>query len=159
MRRCFNVKVWEEFQRYCEIKGSAESISNSITGGRKRGDVNFILTNNLAAMLDDNNELSKKLSENIQNYAIGKITDSVVRKEFCKKFGQQDIEIALDNIAKASSEQQSGIQKVSGYQNRFKNAFCLSFDGGKKAIVKVKLPTALSHSKIFKTGVDVNNKI
>lgn len=155
VRHCFNVKVWEEFQRWGEIQGSSETISNGITGGRKRGDVNFIITNDLAAMLDDDNKLCKKLRQNIQNFAIGKIPDSSTREEFCKKFDQQEIALALDNIAKAHSAQQTGSQKISGSQSRYKNAFCVVMEDGKKAIVKVKLPPALIKSALFKTGVDV----
>lgn len=155
VRHCFNVKVFEEFQRWGEIQGSAETISNSITGGRKRGDVNFIITNDLAAMLDDDNKLCKRLRQNIQNFAIGKIPDSSTREEFCKKFDQQEIALALDNIAKAHSAQQTGSQKISGSQSRYKNAFCVVMEDGKKAIVKVKLPPALIKSALFRTGVDV----
>lgn len=155
VRHCFNVKVWEEFQRWGEIQGSAETISNGITGGRKRGDVNFIITNDLAAMLDDDNKLCKRLRQNIQNFAIGKIPDSSTREEFCKKFDQQEIALALDNIAKAHSAQQTGSQKISGSQSRYKNAFCVVMEDGKKAIVKVKLPPALIKSALFRTGVDV----
>lgn len=155
VRHCFNVKVWEEFQRWGEIQGSSETISNGITGGRKRGDVNFIITNDLAAMLDDDNRLCKKLRQNIQNFAIGKIPDSSTREEFCKKFDQQEIALALDNIAKAHSAQQTGSQKISGSQSRYKNAFCVVMEDGKKAIVKVKLPPALIKSALFRTGVDV----
>ena len=158
VRKCFNVKVWEEFQRYGDIKGSAETIANSITGGRKRGDVNFIITNDLAAMLDDNNYLCKKLRQNIQNFAIGKIPDSATRAEFCRKFDQQEVALALDNIAKAHSAQQTGSQKISGSQSRYKHAFCVVLEDGKKAIVKVKLPTALKNSALFKTGVDVKEE-
>ena len=153
VRHCFNVKVWEEFQRWGEAKGSAPILSNVITGGRKRGDVNFIITNDLAAMLDDDNELNKKLRQNIQNYAIGKIPDSFVRQEFVKKFDQQEVLVALDNIAKAASAQQSGTQKLTGSQSRYKNAFCIILEDGKKAIVKVKLPNVLLKSELFKTGV------
>ena len=53
VKRCFNVKVWEEYQRWGEAQGSADIISNVMTGGRKRGDVNFIITNDLASMLDE----------------------------------------------------------------------------------------------------------
>ena len=157
VRHCFNVKVWEEFQRWGEIQGSSETISNGITGGRKRGDVNFIITNDLAAMLDDDNKLCKRLRQNIQNFAIGKIPDSSTREEFCKKFDQQEIALALDNIAKAHSAQQTGSQKISGSQSRYKNAFCVVMEDGKKAIVKVKLPPALIKSALFRTGVDVKD--
>ena len=158
VRHCFNVKVWEEFQRWGECEGSADVIGNSITGGRKRGDVNFIITNDLAAMLDDDNLLAKKLRQNIQNYAIGKIPDNGVIEEFCRKFDQQEIKVALDNIAKAHSAQQTGTQKISGSQSRYKNAFCVVLEEGKKAIVKVKLPKSLMDSTLFKTGVIVKEE-
>jgi len=47
--------VWEEYQRWGDIKGSAEIIGNAMTGGRKRGDVNLIITNDVAAIIDKNN--------------------------------------------------------------------------------------------------------
>lgn len=155
VRKCFNVKVWEEFQRWGSIKGSSSTIANVITGGRKRGDVNFIITNDLAAMLDDTNTLNKVLRQNIQNFAIGRIKDSSVREEFCEKFDQQDIKLALDKIAKATASR--GIT-AGGTSSRYKNAFCVTMDDGKKAIVKVELPRALRESKLFKTGVDVSDK-
>lgn len=154
VRHCFNAKVWEEFQRWGTVQGSAQTIANVITGGRKRGDVNFIITNDLASMLDDNNAMNKILRQNIQNFAIGRIKDRATREEFCAKFEQQDIKIALDKIAKANSS----VSVTSGASaNRYKNAFCLTMDDGKKAVVKVELPKALRESKLFKTGVDRTN--
>lgn len=158
VRKCFNIKVWEEFQRYGASEGASEVIMNSITGGRKRGDVNFIITNDLAAMLDDSNAVNKTLRQNIQNYAIGKIPDESVRLEFVEKFNLQDVKPALDNIAKAHTVTQSGSQKVSGAQSRYKNAFCVVLEEGKKAIVKVMLPKALLKSSLFRTGVDVKEE-
>lgn len=158
VRKCFNIKVWEEFQRYGASEGASEVIMNSITGGRKRGDVNFIITNDLAAMLDDSNAVNKTLRQNIQNYAIGKIPDESVRNEFVDKFNLQDVKPALDNIAKAHTVTQSGSQKVSGAQSRYKNAFCVVLEDGKKAIVKVMLPKALLKSSLFRTGVDVKEE-
>lgn len=158
VRHCFNVKVWEEFQRYGEAKGSASTIANVITGGRKRGDVNFIITNDLGAMLDDENLLSQKIIQNIQNYAIGKIKDTKIRRKFCEKLDLQDVLPALDNIAKAHTARQNGSKKASGAQSRYKNAFCIVLEEGKKAVVKVNLPPALRESNLFKTGVDTKEE-
>ena len=158
VRHCFNVKVWEEFQRYGDIKGSAETIANCITGGRKRGDVNFIITNDLAAMLDDDNTLAKRLRQNIQHFAIGKIPDSSTREEFCRKFDQQEIRLALDNIAKAHSSAQTANQKITGSQSRYKHAFCIILEDGKKSIVKAMLPKSLLKSSLFETGVKVKKQ-
>ena len=162
VRHCFNVKVWEEFQRWGAIGNSSNSsgssssiIINTITGGRKRGDVNFIITNDLGALLDDNNAANKTLRQNIQNYAIGGIKDNSVREEFCDKFDQQDIKLALDKIAKANSRKRTG---TGGSSSKYSHAFCLAMEDGKKAIVKVELPKALRDSKLFKTGVDVEEE-
>lgn len=158
VRHCFNVKVWEEYQRWGEAKGSAEIITNAMTGGRKRGDVNFIITNDLASMLDDSNPISKRLRQNIQNMAIGRIKDRGVRTDFCKMFDLQDCELALDKIAKAHAADDGTQAQNSGSGNRYRHSFCLVMDNGKKAIAKVMLPQALIDSSLFRTGVDVKKK-
>lgn len=153
IRHCFNVKIWEEFQRWGEAKGSAETISNAITGGRKRGDVNFILTNNLAAMLDENNTLAVKLRDNIQNYAIGSIKDKDTRAKFCEKFSQQDCLADLNKIAKANLKTKTGVEKASSTNSKYKHSFCLILEDGKRAISKVVLPSSIADSKLFKSSV------
>lgn len=158
VRKCFNVKVWEEFQRWGEAKGSADIISNAMTGGRKRGDVNFIITNDLGSMLDESNLLSKKLRQNIQNMAIGRIKDRGVREDFCRMFDLQDCELALDRIAKAHANDDGATGVNSGSGNRYRHSFCLVMDNGKKAIAKVMLPQAIVKSSLFRTGVDVKQK-
>lgn len=154
----FNVKVWEEFQRWGTAKGSAEVIINTITGGRKRGDVNFILTNDLSSMLDDDNKLTTTLRQNIQNYAIGRIKDNKTREEFCNKFDLQLILPALNKIAKASSKNKNKKTRAGITKNRYKNAFCIALENGNKATVKASIPQALIDTGIFTSGVVVNKK-
>jgi len=158
IKKCFNVKVWEEFQRWGEIPGSAEIIVNAMTGGRKRGDVNFILTNNLLSILDDTNEVSKALRGNMTSMVIGKIKDRIVRDKLCEVFGLQDLKSDLDLIAKAYANDDADKEGESSNEseNRYKHSFCVVLDNGKKAITKVKLPPALKKSSLFKTGVQVN---
>lgn len=158
VKHCFNVKVFEEFQRWSCARGSSEIISNAMTGGRKRGDVNFIITNDLASILDDDNHISKRIRQNIQNMAIGRIKDRGVRAEFCKMFDLQDCEIALDKIAKAHASDDVGKGQNSGSGNRYRHSFCVILDNGKKAIAKVVLPQALVKSSLFRTGVDVKQQ-
>lgn len=158
VKHCFNVKVWEEYQRWIENPSSAPIINNSITGGRKRGDINFIITNDLGSMLDDDNALNKKLRLNIQNYVIGKIPDEKVREEFVDKFDLQDVKIALDKIAKAHTDTSSS-SKISGAQSRYKYSFCIIFENGKKAVVKSMLPRALLKSQLFLTGVQIDQSV
>lgn len=158
VRHCFNVKVWEEFQRWNSIEGSNSIISNAMTGGRKRGDVNFIITNDLASMIDESNELSKKLRQNIQNMAIGRIKDRGVREDFCRMFDLQDCQLALDRIAKAHAADDGKNAGNSGTGNRYRHSFCVVMDSGKKAIAKVMLPQSIAKSSLFRTGVDINTE-
>lgn len=155
VKHFFNVKVWEEFQRYGSTEGSAEVISNVITGGRKRGDINFIITNDLASLLDSNNELSNRLGNNIQNYAIGKINKKDTRIKFCDTFDLNDCRDALDRIAKASSVTRNITTKFSGAQNKYRHAFCIVLDDGNKTIVKSMLPKSVVKSDLFSTGVQI----
>lgn len=156
VKHCFNVKVWEEYQRWGEIQGSEEIIGNAMTGGRKRGDVNLLITNDLASILDKENAVSKRLRQNIQNMVIGKIKDKGVRREFCQNFDLLELEPALSKIARANSADGGAKNKAADAGNRYKHAMCLVLDSGKKAIVKVMLPKALNESSLFKTGVKVD---
>lgn len=157
VRHCFNVKVWEEFQRWNCAEGSSEIIVNAMTGGRKRGDVNFIITNDLENIIDDDNDVSKKLRLNIQNYAIGNIPDSSTREKFCRKLDLEDCRYALDRIAKAHINDKGSSGNSSNSGNKYRHAFCVILDNGKKATVKSRLPQSLAKSKLFKTGVVLRN--
>lgn len=155
VKKCFNVKVWEEFQRWGNANGSADIITNIITGGRKRGDVNFIVTNDLDALLDDTNTMSTSIRQNIQNYVIGKIKDKKTREKFCERFELKEIIPTLAKIAKASSTK----NLKSGRQNRYKHAFCVVMEDGKRATVKASVPKSLIDSKLFRTGVEVDRSV
>lgn len=152
VKHCFNVKVWEEYQRWGEAKGSAEIIGNAMTGGRKRGDVNFIITNDLNAMLDESNPINAKLKQNITGYIVGRVTSKTVIHKFCEEFSLLELEAPLRRIAEASRKGRKKKRNSSAAQDRYKNAFCVVLDEG-KAIVKVMLPPSLLESDLFKTGV------
>lgn len=145
----FNVKVWEEFQRFIEVPQSAEIIGNSLTGGRKRGDINFIVTNDLENILDDGNAINKQIRQSISAYAIGKIKDTDTVENFCSKFKCKEVRDELLKLAASNS---------GGKSKKYENAFCLMLDDGKKAIVKAELPKALSTNNLFSTGVKVKSE-
>lgn len=146
----FNVKVWEEFQRWGEIEGSKEIIVNAITGGRKRGDVNLIITNDLGQLLSNEQTMSS-LQSNIQNYAIGRIPEAQTRELFCDKFSKQDLRNSLDNIGTASIGMAEG---VGFQQNKWRFAFCVIKENGERAIVKAIVPQSVIKSGIFNTKVE-----
>ena len=146
VRHCFNVKVWEEYQRWGDARGSAEIIANAMTGGRKRGDINFIITNALASLLDDSNKLTRSLKDNLQCYAIGKTPDVETRRQFCEKFNFQDIMPVLDRIAEESSDEDG-----ASPNKPWNKAFCVCLQNGKKAVVKADLPPSIHQSGLFKS--------
>lgn len=160
VRRCFNVKVWEEFQRWGTIKGSSSTICNVITGGRKRGDVNFIITNDLKSLLDDKNPTNSTIRQNIQNYAIGAIEDDDVITDFCNKFGLAELHGELLRISKSTNTKNSRRSQNGGNSaggSKYSHAFCISMRNGKRAVVKAMLPSSLTKSRLFATGVDVDD--
>ena len=139
--KSLNVKVWEEYQRWGSIPGSSEIIKNIITGGRKRGDINFIITNDLAAILDDRNENNKTIRDNLTSYAVGKLKDMSVIDEFVTKCRLEDLRQPLMNIADAT--------KLSG--SRYYHAFCVVMRDSEKAVVSVRLPDELATSSLYGT--------
>lgn len=157
VKKCFNVKVWEELQRYFSLSGSADIVINSITGGRKRGDVNILITNDLQSIIGDDSRIANSLSQNITSMAIGRIRNKDVRERFCRKYDRSEMIAPLERIAKSynSDNNVGGVVAKSDSTNKYRNSFCLLLDNGKQAIVKVMLPKALSKSKLFRTGVDV----
>lgn len=147
--KTFHAVVYEEFQRWGDIKGAEEILANSITGGRKRGECVFVITNDLSSILDQSKVLNARLRQNIQNYAIGKIRDKSVREKFCDLFDLKECKGILNQIAKATGD-------TNGFN--YNKAFCVILDNGKKAVVKAFLPPAIAKSKLFATGVDVEVK-
>jgi hypothetical protein len=144
----FHACVWEEFQRWGEIRGAAEILANSVTGGRKRSELSFIVSNDLSSLLDQSNVLNARLRQNIQNFVIGKVRDKGVREAFCDLFDLRECKPILNQIAKATGD-------VQGFN--YQKSFCVILDNGKKAVVKVMLPPAIAKSKLFRTGVDIKN--
>ena len=144
VKHTFNVKCWEEYQRYGEVPGSAEIIGNSMTGGRKRGDINMIITNDLENILNDANPINSQIRQSISTYCIGKITSTDVVDNFCTKFKMSEVKTDLYKLAEAVDK---------GSNSIYSHAFCVMFDDGKKAIVKSVLPPELARTSLFSTGV------
>ena len=160
--RCFNVKIWEEFQRWGAIKGSSEIIVNAMTGGRKRGDINILVTNDIADMLNENNKVAVTLTQNINIKLIGGIADKNVRRKACERFDLMEVEhilarISTANQTRTSSSSAKFMKAKKNRQDRYKHVFCLVM-GSDKAFVKVMLPDDLLETELFKTGVNVESE-
>lgn len=136
----FNVKVWEEFQRWGAIEGSGSIISNCITGGRKRGDVHLIITNDIMAMLDDKNDVNARLRQNVNNFAVGKLENGA-RQEFTRKY-------ALPNMLPE-------LNKIASGKQGYDHGFCIYTDDGEATVAKCMLPASIMNSGLYNTGVQI----
>ncbi|MCX7871568.1 MAG: hypothetical protein N2485_08425, partial [bacterium] len=51
-----------------------------------------------------------------------------------------------------------GVKTTGNVGSKYRYAFCIVLDNGKKAIGKVMMPSSLRKSSLFKTGVDTGIK-
>lgn len=145
----FNFKVWEEVQRWGNFPGADKTIGTAITGGRKLGDVNIVVTNAIDKVIKED---KFSILTNCTSYYLGVIPKSEVRTAVCKLFNIENLEPELTEIAKTAKkvdEFQGSKALVSPY--RF--AFLCCLDGNKYGIVKIAAPDAIAKSSVFFTGV------
>lgn len=157
-----NFKVWEEFQRWGDFKGSEKTLGVAVTGGRKLGDTNIIVTNDVKKILE-NDRFS--LMGNIQSYLIGRINDSKTRGQLCTRLGITNMLPSLDlidsettrisNVKRVRDKETGEVKnKVTNEDSWYAYAFVGVLDGNKKTVMKVKIPNKLAKSDIFRTGVE-----
>lgn len=147
----FNFKVWEEFQRWGKFPDSDKTIGVAVTGGRKLGDVNIIITNDVGQILRDDRF---GILSNITSFMAGAIADEQVRAELCNRLSIPHMKKELDAISKAKKDDNEETDKM-GKEHFLTYAFLCGLDRSKYGIVKVELPDELAKSKLFKTGVDL----
>lgn len=142
-----------EFQRWGKFPDSDKTLGVAITGGRKLGDVNIIITNVVKELLDDDRF---GILSNITSYMIGAVSDEKVRQDFCDRMSIPEMKKELDLIAKAQRVDEGKDGSV-GKKNSspFTFAFLCGLDRSKYAIVKMVLPSDVAGSSLFKTGVDL----
>lgn len=153
VKKCYNFKIWEEGQRWLSLAGSSDIIINEITGGRKRGDINFIITNNISELLVEADKLGEALTLNIQNYFVGKIPKKSVREKFCEEFQVNNILGELDKIAKAKKSKR-GKRNTGIYSNKYLFSFALVLKDGSTPVVRSELPRAITESKIYSNKIE-----
>jgi hypothetical protein len=149
----FNFKIWEEFQRWGKFPDADKTIGVAVTGGRKLGDVNIILTNDVGQILRDDRF---GILSNITSYMIGAISDDQVRNDLCNRLSIPHMKRELDaiSVAKKVEDETEGIENFES-EDPLRFAFLCGLDRSKYGIVKVVLPDDLARSKLFKTGVDL----
>ena len=151
----FNFKLWEEFQRWGGFPDADKTINVALTGGRKLGDINIIITNNVGEML--NNDRFGVFS-NLTSIAIGCIGDAIVRQELCERLAIPQMLPELDVLAEENKDLAAYIDGDTLLQNPYSKAFLLGLDKTVYTIARMSIPDELRESKIFRTGIDVNYK-
>lgn len=147
----YNFKVWEEFQRWGSFEGSVATIKQAITGGRKLGDINFIVTNNVKELLDDDRFA---IFDNITSFAVGAIESATVRKRVAEELSVPNLLPELDKLVlKKGSTESFEAQDTQQDQSIYEHAFLLRLDSSITTIVKTILPPEIASSSIFKTGL------
>lgn len=147
----FNVKVFEEFQRYSGLPSAEKVFNVALTGGRKLGDVNIIITNKPSELLASD---SFGVFENTTSFAIGAVGDSKVREELCERLSMQNMLFELDRI---SSQTDAG-NKSTQVENAsiYKFAFLVRLNKRDTTITRVILPQYVAQSDLFRTAVDTS---
>lgn len=151
----FNVKIWEELQRWGDFPGADVTLGTAITGGRKLGDVNIAVTNNIGKMLDDD---KFGIISNYTSFLIGAIADNEVREKLVTRMGIEHLKEELDLIA-TSKKPTDSVEGEVFEEDLLTYAFLCGLDRDKYGIVKVALPDDLAQSQLYKTGVSIQENV
>ena len=148
----FNFKLWEEFQRWGKFPGSEITIGTALSGGRKLGDINIIITNVVRELLDEDRF---QIFDNITSIAVGCIWDSDVRTRLCERLSIDQMIPELDTLVKENVDLSSYSEGDTIMDNPYSKAFLIGLDKTVFTISKMSLPTDLARSELFKTGVNI----
>ena len=155
-RGLYNVKIWEELQRFSSLPNAVEILKTPITGGRKAGDINIVASNDPVKLVEKD-EFS--LFANYTLAMVGKIKSPVYQEIVCKALGITDLADELAEIG-AVIEEDEGL--VAGYDQvhaePYKKAFVLKLNSGESAVVKADIPRVISDTPLFRTGVIAQDK-
>lgn len=146
----FNFKLWEEFQRWGKFPGADKTLGVALTGGRKLGDVNIIITNVIAEMLGEDRF---NVFSNVTSFLIGAIGDQDVREELCNRLSIPNMLPELNTISTVRSAKDEYKGAGSSESSDYRYAFLCGLDKSKYAITKMLLPEHLAKSDLFRTGV------
>ena len=148
----FNFKLWEEFQRWGGFPDADKTINVALTGGRKLGDVNIIVTNKVIDMLNDDRF---GVFSNITSIAIGCIWDAQVRTELCERLTIPQMLPELDTLVTNNKDLSAYIDGDTLMANPYSKAFLIGLDKTAYTLSRMSIPASLRESHIFRTGVDL----
>lgn len=146
----FNFKIWEEFQRWGSFPDSEKTITTALTGGRKMGDINIILSNKPSELVDQG---KFGIFENTTSFAIGAIPDAKIRRDLCDRLSIPHMLPELDKLVSESVSKQTDGGKAM--DSPYKNAFLAQFDKASPTIARMSIPKDLAESDLLQTGVNL----
>lgn len=150
----FNFKLWEEFQRWGGFPDADKTINVALTGGRKLGDVNIIVTNKVVEMLENDRF---GVFSNITSIAIGCIWDAKVREDLCKRLTIERLQPELDTLVTENKDLGSYIDGDTLFSNIYNKAFLIGLDRTVFTLARMSIPKELRDSHIFRTGIDLKS--
>lgn len=151
----FNFKLWEEFQRWGGFPDADKTINVALTGGRKLGDVNIIVTNKVKEMLDEDRF---GVFSNLTSIAIGAIGDAEVRQELCERLSIMEMLPALDTLALNNKNLSEYIKGDTLLSNPYSKGFLIGLDRTVYTLARMSIPSDLAKSLLFRTGINLNAK-
>lgn len=144
----YNFKVWEEFQRWGAFPDSEKTITTALTGGRKLGDVNLIVTNRVQELLDSDRF---GIFGNTTSFAIGSIDDSKTREQLCDRLSIPLLKPDLDKLVTKKGDNESFSSDLE-FSSKYDKAFLIRLDKSVTTIVRMELPENLAKSTLMRTG-------
>lgn len=158
----YNVKLWEEFQRWGKFPNSENTLGVAVTGGRKLGDVNIIITNDVKQILDDDRF---SIINNCSSALIGAIVDEKVRAELCERLSIPHMKEVLDEITLAAKkeddlpqEERERILAGAFGENMYTYSFLTYLDRSRVTVTKMVMEPEVAASKLFRTGMDMSKR-
>ncbi len=148
----YNFKVWEEFQRWGTFPNSERIITTALTGGRKLGDINIIMTNKVKDLLDDD---KFGIFGNISSVAVGCIWDSKVRHDLCERLSMMNFESDLDTLVSKNKQLLNYVDGDTVQDSAYSKAFLIGLDKTYYTISKMNLPEEWDSMSLFQTGVEL----
>lgn len=134
----FTVNLMEEFQRSGNSPELLRTVNHWITGGRKSNIVNYLVTNSVASLLQNENPNAIAIRENITTYIIGKCRNKT-RMQLVEAFDFEDFKPVIDDLS---------------VNPNYENCFIVIFDTGKirnSVITMMKIHPSFVDNEYFKT--------
>lgn len=148
----FNFKLWEEFQRWGKFPDSEKTVGTALTGGRKLGDINIIITNVVKELLGDDRF---NVFSNVTTIAIGCIWDKQVRHDLCTRLTIEQMEPELDKLVSENKDDSAYSDGDTVGNSAYNKAFLIGLDKTVYALSRMSIPDDLAESHMFRTGVDL----